>query len=169
MAGKAGSLVITCGAAFMLLMAVFCGPSFAELKMAPEIKLKDFAGKPFVLSDYRGKVVIAVLWMVSCPHCQQETPHLIEFHNKYKDQGLVMVGIAVDSGDDEKVKERVHELGINYMVVNDRDDIALTGFGPIQRVPAMYIINQEGKIYKSYQGYTEKELLEGDIRALLKK
>jgi glutathione peroxidase-family protein len=33
----------------------------------------------------------------------------------------------------------------------------------------MYIINQEGKIYKSYQGYTEKELLEGDIRALLKK
>lgn len=160
---------IMCGVAFMLVIAIFCGPSCADLKMAPEIKLKDFEGKTFVLSEHRGKVVTAVLWMVSCPHCKQEISHLIELHNKYKDRGLVLLGIAVDSGNDEKVKEKVRELGINYPVVNDSDDIALTGFGPIERVPAIFIISRDGKVYKSYQGYTKKEILEEDIRTLLKR
>ena len=162
------SRVITSVLMLVLAVAVFTVPSFAELKMAPEGKLKDLAGKPFTFADNKGKVVLAVFWAVWCPHCKKETPLLIDCYSKYKDQGLVVLGIAIDSGDDKKVKEKVDELGINYLVVNDSDGIAQRGFGPIQSVPAIFLINQEGKIYKSYRGYTEKEVLEGDIKALLK-
>jgi peroxiredoxin len=160
--------VVTGGVVLMLILAFFAVPSFAELEMVPEVKLKDLAGKPFAFADNKGKVVLAVFWAVWCPHCKKETPLLIDCYNKYKDQGLVVLGIAIDSGDDKKVKEKVDELGINYLVVNDSDGIAQRGFGPIQSVPAIFLINQEGKIYKSYRGYTEKEVLEGDIKALLK-
>ncbi len=63
---------------------------------APDFTLKDSSGKEVSLSDFLGKVVILEFWRSTCPYCRDSMPHLQELLNKYKDEGLVVVLVALD-------------------------------------------------------------------------
>lgn len=146
-----------------------CGlsPSSSDLKPAPDIKFKDLEGNKFKLSDHRGKVVIVNFWAVWCPPCKIEIPELVTLYTQYKEQGLRIIGIAIDSGKDGKIKEKAQELGINYPVINGDDYQIRNSFGGIRAVPTTFIINPDGKIYKNYVGYRDKTVFEEDIKTLL--
>ena len=143
--------------------------AFGEPKPAPDIKLKGLDGQKYKLSDYQGKVVIINFWAVWCPPCKVEIPDLIEMYNTYKDQGLMVFGIAIDSGKDEKIQKKAEELKINYPVVNGDEYYIRKAFGGIRAVPTTFMINQEGKFHKeAFVGYQKKEVFENEIKALLK-
>lgn len=137
----------------------------ADLEKAPDVKLEDINGKSFELTDYRGKVVLVNFWAVWCQPCKVEIPSLVDLYRRYDTQ-LVVIGIAIDSGTEEKVQEAAKQLGIPYPVVNGDYDVR-TMFGGIRAVPTTFLINQEGKIYKTYLGYREKQVIEEDIQTLL--
>ena len=147
------------------------GAESESLKPAPDLNLTDINGHAFKLSDYRGKVVILNFWAVWCPPCQVEIPHLVSLYDKYKGKGLVILGIAISSGNEKKIKEKVKEWNIGYPVINGDDCFSIRkNFQEVRAIPNSYIVNQEGRFFKNYVGFstTTPIEMEKDIKNLLK-
>src|SRR5271166_2477405 len=73
-------------------------PEGSGTLLAPDFTLKQLNGTPLRLSDYRGKVVLLDFWATWCAPCRGEIPHFVEFQDKYRDQGLQVIGISMDDG-----------------------------------------------------------------------
>ena len=72
-----------------------------------------------------GKVVLYDIWTYSCINCIRTLPYLIEWDEKYRDDGLVIVGIHTPEFEFEKKYENVvfatEKYGIEYQVIQDND------------------------------------------------
>jgi len=85
---------------------------------APDFTLKDLNGNKVTLSNYRGKVVILNFWSTTCGPCLAEIPSLVILQREFKDQGLVILGIALDPSEGP-VQESVARLKIEYTNLMD--------------------------------------------------
>jgi thiol-disulfide isomerase/thioredoxin len=118
------------------------------------------------LSELRGKVVLVEFWTFGCYNCRNVEPYVKAWHNKYKDQGLVVVGVHSPEFGYERVVKNVRnyiaERGIQYAVAIDND------FATWKRYqnrywPAMYLIDKRGiiryiRIGEGGYGQTEKQI-----------
>jgi thiol-disulfide isomerase/thioredoxin len=138
----------------------------STLKPAGDFKLLDVNGKPKTLADYRGKVVIVDFWATWCGPCKASIPHLIELQNQYKEQGLEVVGISLDTTGPKAVSAFATGQKMNYTVLMGNDDVA-AAYGGIKGIPVAFVVTQDGKIYRRYVGYRDKKVYDSDIRALL--
>ena len=64
-----------------------------------------FNSKPLTLAELKGKVVIIDFWTYSCINCQRTMPYLRDWHERYKDKGLVIIGVHSPEFEFEKVKK----------------------------------------------------------------
>jgi cytochrome c biogenesis protein CcmG/thiol:disulfide interchange protein DsbE len=135
-------------------------------KKAPDFALKDLSGKSISLSDYKGKVVFLNFWATWCPPCRQEIPGFIKAFDKYKDQGLVILGVAV-SDRENSVKNFVDRNKINYPVAMG-DMKIVQDYEPGQYIPATVIIDRNGKIHHKHVGYMELSQVEDLFQELSK-
>ena len=127
----------------------------SDLQTAPDFALKDLDGKELKLSDYKGKVVVLDFWATWCYPCRLEIPHLVALQKKFEKQGFSVIGISLDQGGAETVKPFYKMNNMNYPVVIGNEAI-LDSYGGIRGFPTTFIINQDGKIVKKYEGYAEK-------------
>src|SRR5581483_4158654 len=87
-------------------------------KPAPDFVLKDIAGKDFKLSRQTlGKIVIIDFWASWCPPCIKEVPVLQKLYARYKNRGLVIVGISMDEGGVNDVVPFLNKHRVTYPVV----------------------------------------------------
>lgn len=136
-------------------------------KPAPAFALKDIAGKPLALADYRGKVVLLDFWATWCVPCRVELPHFIELQKKYASRGFSMIGISMDD-EPGLVAPFVKKYGMTYPVVIG--DAALGDkYGSILGLPVAIIIDRNGVIRHRYDGITSAQTFEKDVVALLGK
>jgi len=133
---------------------------------APAFALKDLDGKEVNLSDFKGKVVILDFWATWCGPCVMEIPHFIELQKQYKDQGVAIVGISVDSEGIEVVKSFVQKHQVNYPILM-ADAKVQQSYGEIQAIPTTFVLDTSGIIQKQYIGYRDKSVFEADIKKLL--
>src|SRR3974390_64998 len=82
---------------------------------APDFTVTDLTGKKLSLADYRGKVVLLDFWATWCTPCRAEIPHFVKFQEKYRDQGLQVIGISMDDGP-KPVLDFYQEFKMNYPV-----------------------------------------------------
>lgn len=107
--------------------------------------LTDLDGNPISLADLRGKAVWMNFFASWCPPCQSETPVLRDIAERYRDQGLVVVGISVQETNAEDVKAYADRYQLGYTIGAD-----LTGeifrlyrlFG----LPTQFFIGPDGVI-----------------------
>jgi thiol-disulfide isomerase/thioredoxin len=118
----------------------------------------------------RGKVVVIDFWTYSCINCLRSLPYVKAWYNKYKEHGLVVIGVHAPEfafeKDLENVRRAVHDLGINYPVALDNNYAIWRGFDN-QYWPAHYFIDAEGRIRAHHFGEGEYDRYEATIRQLL--
>jgi thiol-disulfide isomerase/thioredoxin len=137
------------------------------LKKAPAFELMSTDGKKVTLAGYEGKVVIVDFWDTWCPPCRMEIPHFIELYSQYKGKGFEMLGVVLGREGKDKVLDFIKTNKINYTNAYVSETF-LNAYGPIEGIPTTFVIDQKGRIYKSYTGYRDKSVFENDIKALLK-
>jgi len=126
--------------------------------------------KPLNGAALHGKVVLVDFWTYSCVNCLRALPHVRAWADKYRDQGLVVVGVHTPEFDFEKdvanVRRAVGDLGITYPVAVDSDFRIWRAFDN-QFWPAHYFIDAQGRIRHHHFGEGDYEGSERVIRELL--
>jgi peroxiredoxin len=143
------------------------GSCSADAKAANlSLTLKDIHGRSFVLSDYKGKVVLLDFWATWCPPCRKEIPGFIELYNSYRPRGLVVIGVSMDDSTAD-IKKFARRYKMNYPILlgAGRDDLA-PAFGELP-LPTAFVIGRDGRICGKHDGLTPKEDFEREIVALL--
>ena len=122
------------------------------------------------ISDFRGKVVLIDFWTYSCINCIRTFPHLISWDEKYKDQGLVIIGVHTPEFEFEKdidnVKSAMEKYGIEYIVVQDNNYKTWRNFKN-RFWPRKYLIDSEGYIRFDHIGEGAYDQTEKVIQKLL--
>ncbi|MHB8058105.1 MAG: peroxiredoxin family protein [Desulfuromonadaceae bacterium] len=116
---------------FCLMAGMAVVPAFAVRinTPAPDFTLKDLNGNKITLSNYRGKVVILNFWSTTCGPCLAEIPSLVTLQREFKNQGLVILGIALDPSEGP-VHESVARLKIEYTNLMDSNkDVYFDTYG----------------------------------------
>jgi peptide-methionine (R)-S-oxide reductase len=105
--------------------------------------------KPLTAESLKGKVVLVDFWAFECSNCLNALPHVKALEAKYRDKGLVVVGVHSPELPDEKdpgnVKKSVKRLGIVYPVVLDGNYAIWHAFNN-QYWPAVYIVDAKGRV-----------------------
>jgi cytochrome c biogenesis protein CcdA/thiol-disulfide isomerase/thioredoxin len=138
----------------------------------------DFAGanqwlntKPLTMESLRGKVVLVDFWTYSCINCVRTLPHLTTWYERYKDKGLVIVGVHTPEfafeRETQNVQNALKQLGIAYPVVQDNDYLIWKNFKN-HYWPAEYLIDAKGQLRHTHYGEGDYDRTEEAIRALLK-
>jgi peroxiredoxin len=134
---------------------------------APDFVLNDSKGRPVRLSDFKGRVVLLDFWATWCYGCKTEIPWFMEFEKKYKDQGLTVIGVALDGEGWKVVRPFIEQKKMNYCVVVGNDRIAKQY--SVEAMPVTLLIDRQGKIAATHVGVVNQESFETEIRTLLQK
>ncbi|MCC6643431.1 redoxin domain-containing protein [Candidatus Peregrinibacteria bacterium] len=125
---------------------------------------------PLTLAGLRGKVVMIDFWTYSCINCIRTLPYLESWHEKYADQGLVIIGVHAPEFQFEKdinnVQKAVEERGLKYPIVQDNDFTTWKAYQN-RYWPAKYIIDQDGNLRYYHFGEGDYEGTEMVINKLL--
>ena len=126
--------------------------------------------EPFTLESLRGKVVLIDFWTYTCVNCIRTIPYLKEWHEKYADEGLVIVGVHSPEFEFEHVRENVEaaveEFGIKWRVVQDNNFETWRAFAN-NFWPAKYLIDKDGVIQYTHFGEGSYDETEQEIRKWL--
>jgi cytochrome c biogenesis protein CcdA/thiol-disulfide isomerase/thioredoxin len=126
--------------------------------------------KPLTPEGLKGKVVLIDFWTYSCINCLRAIPYVRAWAQKYKDQGLVVIGVHAPEFAFEKniknVRSAVTDLKIDYPVAIDNDYAIWRAFNN-QYWPAHYFIDAEGRIRHHHFGEGEYDESERTIQRLL--
>jgi thiol-disulfide isomerase/thioredoxin len=132
---------------------------------APEFELKTIDGQPLTIAGAKGKVVLLNFWATWCGPCRAEIPDLIALQTKYKDR-LQIIGLVVDSDDDEEVRTVARHEGINYPNAISPDALR-SAYGGIAALPTSFVLDAQGRVVQKHVGLRDPLLYETEIRALL--
>lgn len=129
--------------------------------------LKDLEGNDVTLSAYKGHVIVLDFWATWCAPCKIEIPNFVELYERYRAQGLVVLGVSVDDpvATLKPFAER-YKMSYPVLVGADREDLK-NAFGPPVGYPTSFVIDRDGKICVSHTGFATKETFERDIVSLL--
>jgi peroxiredoxin len=157
------------GALMALQVASFPTPAWAvgEGTLAPEIALKDRAGKAIKVADLKGRVVLVDFWASWCAPCRDELPVLEGLYKKYREKGLVIVGVGLDRELD-KLTKFLRASPLSFPVVHDDKGAVADRYGP-PKMPSSYLVDKRGVIRHVHAGFkaADKAALEREIVVLL--
>jgi thiol-disulfide isomerase/thioredoxin len=125
---------------------------------------------PLDIASLRGKVVLVDFWTYGCINCVNTLPHVTALNAKYRDRGLVVVGIHTPEFPFEKssgnVQAALKRHGITYPVAQDNESRTWNAYSN-RYWPAQYIVDQRGQIVYQHDGEGQYEQMDSIIKKLL--
>ncbi|MGE0490058.1 MAG: TlpA family protein disulfide reductase [Vulcanimicrobiota bacterium] len=119
----------------------------------------------------KGKVILINCWATWCGPCMGEMPDLVKLQEKYKDQGLQLVGISYDQSE-EQMKKGAERLQLNFPVVmHDLPEVQsfLEKLPPVEGIPTTWVIDPDGTIVAHHIGAQPLEAFEALVKPHLPK
>ena len=129
-----------------------------------EFEAKDLSGKVWKLADHKGKVVMINVWATWCPPCRAETPGLVKTYGKYASKGFDAVGVSVDQGNTDKVREFAEAQKIPYPIVMGQ---GLPITADVDAIPVTILVDQKGREAQRFVGAVSEEKLSQAIERVL--
>ena len=133
---------------------------------APDFTLPKLGGGDFTFSSLRGKVIILDFWATWCPPCQREIPGFVRLYEKYRAQGLEIVGVCLDRNPEAVVTPFAEKMKLNYILVFGNRSVT-EKYGGIRGIPTTFIIDRRGNIVKKHVGFASQAVFEKEIKKLL--
>ncbi|WP_206860640.1 thioredoxin family protein [Lysobacter changpingensis] len=125
---------------------------------------------PQTMAGLKGKVVLVEFWTYSCINCIHVLPHVRQWHERYREQGLVVIGVHTPEYDEERstdnVRRAIERFGIAYPVAQDNGYETWNAWGN-RFWPALYLVDRDGRIVHRHYGEGGYEATEQRIRELL--
>jgi thiol-disulfide isomerase/thioredoxin len=142
---------------------------------APELEAREedwINTPPLLLRNVAGKIILMDMWNATSLHCLRTLPYLVEWHRRYGDWGLVIIGVHTPeyefSRSREYVRAAVSRLEIPYPVLVDGDRVNWDNYSTRYR-PRKYLIDTDRKIVHDHIGEGGYAEIESAIRRLLYK
>ena len=133
--------------------------------LAPDFTLASFDGETIALSDLRGQVVIINFWASWCPPCREEAAYLEQTWRKYKDQGVVFIGVDYADAEAEALAY-IEEFDITYFNGPDLGTRISQAYN-IQGVPETFFVTKNGELREPHIGPLYPPTLDNIIDELL--
>ncbi len=128
----------------------------SQFQKAPDLVSQTWINSaPLVASDLRGKVVVVEFWTFACYNCKNTLPYVKDWDAKYRDRGLVVIGVHTPELSFERdvanVQQAVKDYGIRYPIAIDGDYANWDRFR-VQAWPTWFIIDKDGYIRYKHIG-----------------
>lgn len=160
-------------ALLMGLVAALLGISVTSYALdvgerAPEVGLTDTQGRAIRLSALRGKVVILDFWASWCEPCKDAMPVLDRLYQRYRERGLVVVGVNVDR-QERNMTRFLQRTRVSFPIVHDGSQAVAGRYDP-PTMPSSYIIDRRGVVRHIHRGFRsgDDESMERQVQALLR-
>lgn len=131
-----------------------------EGKLAPDFKLTTLEGKTAHLSDYKGKKVILNFWATWCPPCKAEMPHMQNFYENNKDNGIEVLTVNLTNMEKSKsdIEKFVKDYSLSFAVLLDEEGTIGMQYQAFT-IPTSYIIDSNGIISKKIVGPMDEDMM----------
>lgn len=130
-----------------------------------------FNSEPLQISKLKGKVVLVDFWTYTCINCIRTLPYLKSWDEKYRSNGLVIIGVHTPEFAFEKnaqnLQKAINDYEIKYPIVQDNDFKTWDAFSN-RYWPAKYLIDKDGRIRYTHFGEGDYDETENMIQTLLK-
>lgn len=118
-------------------------------KNAPDFTVQD-ANNRFVLSQFRGKVVVLNFWATWCAPCVEEMPSLVQMQQRLKDRGVTVLAVSVDTNGDA-YQRFLRDHNISLLTVRDDKQQSSNLYGTF-KFPETYVIDRNGIMRRKFIG-----------------
>jgi peroxiredoxin/Cu/Ag efflux protein CusF len=112
---------------------------------APDFTLPTLSGAPIRFSDLRGKVVLLNFWATWCGSCRAEMPTIDGLYRQYKDRGLEVLAVNLDTAPIAKIQAFVDKAGVSLRVGLDSSSSTARSYGVLV-LPTTYLIDRAGNV-----------------------
>ena len=167
-----GQSITSTGVRVPFLHGFPIGPSASYAELASLTNADEWLNsQPLTPAALRGKVVLVNFWTYTCINWQRQFPYVHAWAEKYKDQGLVVIGVHAPEFEFEKnianVRWAVKDMKVDYPVAVDNHHVIWRVFRN-QAWPALYFIDAQGRLRHQSFGEGSYEQSEMVIQALLR-
>uniref|UniRef100_A0A7V1EIB1 TlpA family protein disulfide reductase n=1 Tax=candidate division WOR-3 bacterium TaxID=2052148 RepID=A0A7V1EIB1_UNCW3 len=140
------------------IFAVFCSNKTGNKTVVTgnDFTLNSLDQEEYTLSKLKGRVVIVDFWATWCPPCRREIPHLISLYEKYKDKGLIVLGVSAE--EKQTLETFRNENNITYPILLGNNEV-FQKFG-VRSIPHTIFIDKKGNVRKTQIGYADELLPE---------
>ena len=123
-----------------------------EPEPVPDLTLETLDGASIDLAEQDGRLLLVNFWATWCAPCREEIPDLKALHSDLEEDGLTVIGVALDRKGREVVDPFVDQHEINYPIVVDAEGSAEAELGPIPGLPTTILVTPDGQITKRVVG-----------------
>ena len=169
-----GCIITFCLSLLIAVLLTGCGDSGSKKakvpKVVPDFSLTSLDGQTLTRDSLKGKVVLLDFWATWCAPCRAAIPHLVTLYETYKDQGLEVIGVSLDQGDQSDVEEFVKRNHIPYPIAMG-DKKPITKDLGISSLPTIILLSKQPSIEFKVVGFNAEiaNKLESKIKELLAK
>ena len=159
-------------AAIGAVLLALAGAGFMTLNHqahAPASTFTRLDGRQVSMQDLRGKVVMVNFWATSCTTCVAEMPQMIETYNKFKDQGMEFVAVAMRYDRPDYILNYAQTRKLPFTVAYDASGAAAKAWGDVAMTPTTFVVGKDGAILKTYLGKPDFAALHALLQGALAK